>query len=129
MTEKKAIVTSENHLPVDPERSELPIIFMGDRVIILRDKPAIDETPGEDGSMIQSSGKFEGSNLDKATNVESPYEKGAIKSVGEGFPDYPVPKQYKAGLRVAYYHQQSVPWDMDGVTYDMIRVSDIFALL
>lgn len=121
--------TLVNKLEVAPERSMLPIIITGDRVLIERDVDAISRHEDEAGRLVASAGTFENSSLAKPLNAEKLYASGKIMSIGKGYPEYPVPDEYKVGMQVSYYHQSAQPFPVASKEYDLIRASDIFAIL
>ncbi|MEJ7644300.1 MAG: co-chaperone GroES family protein [Chryseolinea sp.] len=112
MTEIK-VATVENGLPVNPEKSLLPIQFVGDRVLIEPFDP--DEYLSEASKMAKPVGYVE------------PYYKGRLMSIGGGEYGAEIPPHMKVGLTVLYWHQQAIDFEVNKITYHMVRVSDVFA--
>lgn len=102
------MTTEINKIEVDPKRSLLPILVLGDRVV-LKWIP-----PGE---------KFENTNIERPSTVEEQISKGVVMSIGPGLPD--VPMVVEVGQTVNYFRQSRIPVHIQGQEYDMIRVSDI----
>lgn len=107
------IKTIENGLPVDPEKSLLPIQFVGDRVLIEPFKP--DEYLSEEAKIA------------RPVDFKEPYYKGRLMCVGGGEYGTSIPQHMKTDLIVLYWHQQAIDYVVNKKTYHMVRASDVFA--
>jgi len=102
------MLTLINKKEVDPKRSRLPLIVLGDRVMI---------------SWIPPGDKFDDTEIVRPSTVEEQMSKGIVEAVGPGFAD--VPMVVEVGETVHYFRQSAIKFSLDGKEYDIIRVSDI----
>lgn len=107
--------TPVNNLPVNPEKSLIPIQLTGDRVLI--DPIAPDKFMDADKKIA------------KPVDFKEPYMKGIVVSIGGGEYGQTIPESMKVGLEVYYWHQQSTEFEIDGKKYQMVRSSDVFMYL
>jgi len=108
-------VSLVSNAPLDLERSTLPVILTGDRVLI-------DPIPPEE----YLSEKIR---LTRPVNYKDPFYRGIVMNIGAGEYGHDIPVSLKPGVTVNYYHQAAIDFINDGKTYHMVRASDVFMIL
>lgn len=110
-------VTLVNNLKLDPEKSTLPLQFMGDRVLIEPIPP--DKYLSEKAKLL------------RPANFVEPFYRGIIMNVGGSEYGQNIPPSLKPGIIVNYYHQSALDWTIEGddKKYHLVRSSDVFAIL
>lgn len=128
--EKRTVQFTEiNKLEINPEQSLVPLLIVGDRVLIEPIAPdkylnASNEEVNNDPEAIKTKAIIE-----KAITAKEPFMRGVVKSFGGGEYGTSVPKSLAVGLTVNYWHQQAIEYVVDKKPYHMVRVSDIFMYL
>lgn len=110
---EEGLLTLMSKEKVDPERSHLPIILLGDRVALKFIKP--DE-------------KIEGSEFLKSSEAVEKFSKGKVMAIGPGKEHFPT-DHLNLDMIVSYHHGQALEIFIKGIPYQFIRASDIFAIL
>jgi co-chaperonin GroES (HSP10) len=109
------VVTPFNKLPVNPEKSALPIQIVGDRVLI--DPLEAEEFLSQDAGIA------------RPATMKEDFKKGVIMSIGGGEYGTTIPSSLKVGMTVHYWHQGALDMTFDKKKYHLVRSSDIFMYL
>lgn len=115
MKESVQIKTLVNEIPVDPEKSQLPIILVGDRVLI---------DPIEPDKLLSKE-----ANIHRPVNMEEDYKKGVLVSIGGGEYGTSIPNSLKVGMTVHYWHKTALDMEIQDKKYHLVRAADVFMYL
>ncbi|MGC3945336.1 MAG: co-chaperone GroES family protein [Chryseolinea sp.] len=108
-------VSLGNATELDPAKSTLPLILLGDRVLI--DPIAPDQYLSE------------AAKISRPVDFKDPYSRGVIMNIGGSEYGQEIPASLKPGVKVNYYHQSAIDFEIDKKKYHMVRASDIFMII
>jgi hypothetical protein len=128
------LVSTINKLPIDPKLSLIPFRAVGDRILI--DAIAPDTAFARLKVKQESNGLSEEEKVEmeklieigKPANTQEPYMLGKIVCMPAGEYGVEVPDVLQVGMTVNYWHQHKIAITIEGKTYDLVRVSDVWGI-
>jgi co-chaperonin GroES (HSP10) len=119
-SQKEAIYISTelSKVGIPADQSEVPVIFLDDRVLL---------------EYIPPPELIEETSLLRPTSAKEQFSKGIVRSLGTGIYKEGVLKEYdlRLGQTVGYFDHHAIEWRVgeQKKRHDLVRASDVFAIL